>query len=366
MRIFFLFLTFAVLVTTAAFAEEDSTALNIQAARSYMLYALALENPKFDSLSEKQRNLIELHKLRFQDELQSLQIRIDDQNLAPFIHFNQKTWIETDLQAKGEIRIRSKTIGSTKKMSTAGPLLYMHFLGHEIGHHLIESNSETDATSEDEAKAWEIAQAFEKFVFAQAKTPQLFAVAIGNYNTSRRGCRDQLKVDQIDPFAGQIHLKANTSQGHCRISESYIKDRLINQAGLLYFLSLKDLQKDLYPYDQVEMSLQCHQGPHQESICMDRNPTHEFRHCPHFLKTSPSLSNMTSSFVINDSARISGVFQWCLHHDTNLLAWMEQPVMYSQESQPRNLSHAELERLQELNSSLANVSLLFLDPSKKK
>lgn len=358
MRIAFITATLLILGSYSLDASEsleNEIKGNISVAKKYMHAALTKKNPILSSLSNNQILLIKRYKDAFLDELSSMNINIQASEDQPFIHFNKETWIETDVRQYGEIRIRN--LEKIKKSFNYGPQFFIHFLGHEIGHHLL-SSMEGDMTPEIESLAWQISSTFEKFIVSQSIVPQLFQLPIGKYLSSKEGCHDHAEIKEVDPFKGVIKMNFTTSTDHCRIYNKYF-EWYYHTHNVLEFLGIKKALGRHFIYDNIAITFQCKKMSNK-LFCIDIKPSRLFDICPDYLLMNRGKINdgLASSLQIQDGSILHSNLGWCVSDSVDLVGIHTESKIYSVNSTPMPLSQTERERNSSLNDSMLDLTFI--------
>jgi hypothetical protein len=265
-----------------------------------------------------------------------------DSHSSPFIHFGQETWFETDIKDFGEIRIRN--LEAIQNAKESGPLFFIRFLGHEIGHHLL-SNMGDELTPEIESLASRIATTFEKVVIAQTKTPGLLALAPIKLMGTKEGCHDSTTIKNIDPFSGLITLVFATSTDHCRVAADYMQGKIP--------------KSEMYIYDTIEMTLKCTETDENGLLCFDTNPSKLFNICSDYVNHVNGKIQQVSGIQIEKDFSIKTGIAWCVSDYKKAVNIFDEYQVYSKNSKPMALTFKERMRNYELQSNMTGLMMIL-------
>lgn len=137
-------------------------------------------------------------------EFASVRLTVDDKSEEQFDHHGDSgTWIETDFAYLGEIRVRTKVM--KKMVGDLSSQQAIHYLSHEIGHHLYGRDEET---------AWSLASAIVELISRKVSLTSLLNISSQPYEGSQKGCRDQARF-KADALNGL--LVAYVSSSKCNV-----------------------------------------------------------------------------------------------------------------------------------------------------
>ncbi len=334
---------------------DDSTPqeLNLKYRRSQIVQEIKDENPQLSILSDIEKNILFAKDLMIRalmngdkiplssdeatqlfltqyretliDEIKNSKIFIDRKNHEPFQHFSESTWIETSLEKQGTIQIRPLPfLNSLKEQNIK---YFIHWLGHEIAHHLIKRFEPQSLSKNEETRAGQYALLIEGIVLSQFPAASLLNLSLGKYFSGKQGCRDKLLVKSIDPLLGILKFRTETSVGHCKALE---------QTGSFFS---KLFPKNPFPHDVADFELNCLSREGQ-TYCIDLHPQAQFSQCPQYVKIHPDRGDYAydkfTRIEIGNGSGIRVHYDWCV---------AETPIYTRSHSEDRFYSKQDLRKL---------------------
>lgn len=317
---------------------------NVNEARDILLKYLGSVHQFYRPVSSKATEFLKLYQNIIYDELLKSPIKIDRENSEAFVHFNEKTWIETDLRQYGEIRLRIKPFAN--RLITYSPRDYLHWLSHEICHHLLALYDKKLKSNLVEIKVENLAIYIEEFVMAQIQFPDLLDISIGKYFTIQAGCRDELSVDSVDSSVGQIKISMNTSDGHCRIFAPYFENKNVDNK---------------YIFDRDQVTLQCEKNQSGKIDCYPQMIQLQHSLCPNFINRNKdkNFQKINSNFKFQRQSLFAHYY-WCLFETENRTTFVDLEQVYSKIDQRLPLSDHEKNIQEKAEHKSAGGGLLHI------
>jgi hypothetical protein len=311
--------------------EEDARALleierNVEAARQILIRVFSDPKTEQPELGVSVMRFIDEKRQSLLEESLHSSIVFDRESMRPFVHEGQATWIETTLRRHGEIRIRPRPF--LHRLRGAGPRVFVHWLAHEIAHHLGES----------EAGADQAARMIEGFVSVRVPVMSLLDLSLGTYFAPKQGCRDQMEIVSVDAFTGRVKIRASSSQGHCRILGRYM-DRVSPM--------------NRYAFDATEMEMQC-EASAKGLICRDLAPENQFALCPVSVRSMKQVitEELRSALELKEPSGVKLSFNWCVEEVKHVTRVAQAEVPYSKRDQRIGLTQTEIANARRLENAL--------------
>lgn len=339
---------FISLLTLHSWSQTQTVKTHMQMAARIAEKALTQSKSNWGTLSQLQISTIQAYKENFVKEVKSIhpQQVSDETN---FTHFGSNTWIETDLKPYGELRVKTPKDFQTKTIKD-----YLHYLLHEISHHVLSPKLQGDLTQEDEAQAWSLASMFEEFILLQVPHPQLMDISLNTYSTSSAGCRDTLTIQSLDPYSGALNLQLSTSSGNCRYAEPYFTNNFKSS--------------DHKNLDQINYTLRCRQGLKSHLYCNDPDLNKAFYLCPHavyyYKNMLQQFLNSSPQILITGKNSLLGNMFWCVRQmgrqELESLALVNMQEVYKPGTDKIPLTDQQQKDFQKLLNTNVDLIIYFL------
>lgn len=252
---------------------------------------------------------------------------IDEINYSPliminetkaFMHFNQKTWIETELKSHGAIKI----IADAETLKNKGLSSYIKLLLHEYVHHLLSVEKDSHESIENENETWNKTNLLYNAIVKNANFPDLLNLNNTTFNAPMEGCHEDMTITHLNPEKGSFTAEYTTQKGHCRIFNKYMDE--ISPLTETSFIHSR------YIYDQMKINFTCQKNDKQKMICFDENYDLTNKICPDFnLKMDPRSKLETSSMIlIHEEMSIYSNLSWCVADYSKAALFNNEEVPY--------------------------------------